>query len=392
MEDKFMKKILSAVLATAMLSTAAMAAGLGTVASPYYGDVDVDGVTSTTDNYVAAGSTLYIKSANFTEDISASTKTLTGVDTAYEFNDDYFTVTTKRFSKTPGLVSSVTFGSANDGTTDSEALVIKLKSNSTLTGVKKPNLSIDEIKVRAKQGSDTEVVGSSPVTYLFDNREVYEWTGIGHGDFKVITANETLDENSMTGLDGTLDIVRIADFDGREPYTEASVDTNSAYLYGRVYDKDQFKVYVNELYNMDVVKAYDDTDAELDFVNVEISGLNTAWTIDILANEEDAYIYEVGKNGKLEESSLEWNDNNYSYSGRIRTSTQYVISDIELDVDVKDDEDTDNDNDNDSDNDNDNNDDGDTNNPDTGANDVVGVAVALAVVSLVAAGAVSLKK
>ena len=34
----------------------------------------------------------------------------------------------------------------------------------------------------------------------------------------------------------------------------------------------------------------------------------------------------------------------------------------------------------------------DTKNPDTGANDVVGVAAALAVVSLVAAGAVSLKK
>ena len=33
-----------------------------------------------------------------------------------------------------------------------------------------------------------------------------------------------------------------------------------------------------------------------------------------------------------------------------------------------------------------------THNPDTGANDVVGVAVALAAVSLVAAGAVSLKK
>ena len=33
-----------------------------------------------------------------------------------------------------------------------------------------------------------------------------------------------------------------------------------------------------------------------------------------------------------------------------------------------------------------------TKNPDTGANDVVGVAAALAVVSLVAAGAVSLKK
>jgi len=33
-----------------------------------------------------------------------------------------------------------------------------------------------------------------------------------------------------------------------------------------------------------------------------------------------------------------------------------------------------------------------TKNPDTGANDVVGVAAALAVVSLIAAGAVSLKK
>ena len=59
----------------------------------------------------------------------------------------------------------------------------------------------------------------------------------------------------------------------------------------------------------------------------------------------------------------------------IKTPTTYVISDVELVAAAADSAA-----------------DHETKNPDTGANDVVGVAAALAVVSLLAAGAVSLKK
>ena len=86
------------------------------------------------------------------------------------------------------------------------------------------------------------------------------------------------------------------------------------------------------------------------------------------ANQYYVYTY---KNGKLEKQDYDWNSVEGVYEWETNAPTNYVISDVELVAAAE--EET-------------------TKNPDTGANDVVGVAAALAVVSLAAAGAVSLKK
>ena len=120
----------------------------------------------------------------------------------------------------------------------------------------------------------------------------------------------------------------------------------------------------------------------MSFVNIYTNGFPTAMDLELYANE-DEYVYGI-KDGKVVDAGLDWDEDVYAYVGKIRSSASYIISDIELDVSAVDDT-TD-----------DTTDDGTAtdgvDNPDTGANDVVGVATALAVVSLVAAGAVAVKK
>ena len=150
-----------------------------------------------------------------------------------------------------------------------------------------------------------------------------------------------------------------------------------AYAEGRVYDGDEIYYGYDEDADTDILKAY--PDAELTFANIHTNGFPSTMNFELYA-EEDAHVYEV-KNGKLVKSSLKWDKDAYAFTGKIRSATSYVISDVKLDVSA-----SDNTEDNTSGNDN------TANNPDTGANDVVGVATALAVVSLISAGAVAMKK
>ena len=73
---------------------------------------------------------------------------------------------------------------------------------------------------------------------------------------------------------------------------------------------------------------------------------------------------------------MKWDDDEGCYILKTRILGDYVFSDVKLDIsaDVADAGDT------------------TPTNPDTGANDVVGIATALAAVALVSAAAVSLKK
>ena len=80
------------------------------------------------------------------------------------------------------------------------------------------------------------------------------------------------------------------------------------------------------------------------------------------------YVYTYNK-GVLEAQDYTWNDVDGVYEWNTKTLGAYVISDVELVAAEE-----------------------ETKNPDTGANDVVGAAAALAVVALVAGAAVSMKK
>ena len=118
----------------------------------------------------------------------------------------------------------------------------------------------------------------------------------------------------------------------------------------------------------DVLKAYADTDADLSFLNfVGSPTFNSTATVRFY-KEEDSFVYGV-KDGKLTNVNAKWDDDEGCFILKTRTLGSYVFSDKKLNVAAT-----------------------TTTNPDTGANDVVGIASALAAVALVSAAAVSLKK
>ena len=147
-------------------------------------------------------------------------------------------------------------------------------------------------------------------------------------------------------------------------------------------DKQVF-AYWNEDPIEEIEDKYYDLDADIEYVNfVAKPNLGRNAEIAIQGDYSDQYyLYEV-VNGDLEPIDADWNEDDGLFEFTASKLGSYVISDKELvaeaDEPAEDDEPA--------------ADDTTTQNPDTGANDVVGVAVALAAVSLVAAGAVSLKK
>lgn len=148
-------------------------------------------------------------------------------------------------------------------------------------------------------------------------------------------------------------------------------------------DKQVF-AYWNEDAIEEVEDKYYDLDADIEYVNfVAKPNLGRNAEIAIQGDYSDQYhLYEyVG--GELEPIDADWNEDDGLFEFTASRLGSYVISDKELVAEA--DEPAD-------DTDEPAADDTTTQNPDTGANDVVGVAVALAAVSLVAAGAVSLKK
>lgn len=147
-------------------------------------------------------------------------------------------------------------------------------------------------------------------------------------------------------------------------------------------DKQVF-AYWNEDPIEEIEDKYYDLDADIEYVNfVAKPNLGRNAEIAIQGDYSDQYyLYEV-VNGDLESIDADWNEDDGLFEFTASKLGSYVISDKELvaeaDEPAEDDKPA--------------TDDTTTQNPDTGANDVVGVAVALAAVSLVAAGAVSLKK
>lgn len=144
----------------------------------------------------------------------------------------------------------------------------------------------------------------------------------------------------------------------------------------RVYDKEKYFLKSTNKADNKILVANADVDYDyITFLNFPAKPtFSTNATIFFYNLDEDAKIYE-NKDGKLTKADAKWDDDNACWTLKARTLGSYVASDATLIAA----EATDPAN-------------PDTSNPDTGANDVVGIASALAVVALVSAAAVSLKK
>lgn len=121
---------------------------------------------------------------------------------------------------------------------------------------------------------------------------------------------------------------------------------------------------------------------------------------DYAPNPEDCYIYEIDEDGYLKDVTdmftySEDNDNTTEIEGwtiKTRTMGTYVVSDMELDTTVIEKDEDETDDKDDSDKDSSNGSDSGKEIPNTGSSDMVGAAVAAAIASLAAAGAVAFKK
>ncbi|WP_283124973.1 hypothetical protein [Angelakisella massiliensis] len=346
-----MKKVLALVLAVAMMATLAFAV-----------------------EYKEPGSSLKLGATSF-EDDKGNAVPVSDVD----FNEDNFVISTKKITKGASYVDSIAFN-------DDDQLVIKFKQDYTLT-TSKVNVTISELAVKAKKtikDDDTTILKKNDeYSYAAGKIEIeLGWdkstVAVTDADAEInLTAGDALyvefdkDEDATAGSNKGSNITVSSGDPASYMTTEIDFE-GEAYAEGRVYDGDEVFYGFNMDADTDILKAY--PDAEMRFFEIEGNGFPTTLSFELYA-AEDEYVYAV-KDGKLTNSGLKWDEDVYAWTGKVRSAVQYVISDIELDttaVDTGDGDTT-------------------TENPATGANDVVGVATALAVVSLVAAGAVSLKK
>ena len=354
-----MKKVLALVLAVMMMATVAFAYDVGS-SSDFGGE---------TAEIVAPGSQIRIYAEYFAN--AEGTIRLSDLLKKGQFSSENFTVTTKRFDKGSNLVKSVEIDD------DDECVVVKLNDNYDLKAKETINLVIKEIKVTAKKKIEngTDVV-SKASKWTFDADNGFR---VGHVQVEV-TIEEDMEIDVMdSGVDGETDLTLPGRAVGYTSHLVKFVKDDVAYgtatlsfgevatATGRVYDGDVVYLEYNEDVDVDVVKKY--PDADLSFVNFKgAPTFNSNMELEIYA-DEDQYIYEL-KDSKIAPCNLKWDEDSYAFTGKVRTLGAYVVSDTKLSVDAT-------------------TADG---NPDTGANDVVGIATALAAVALVSAAAVSLKK
>lgn len=333
-----MKKILALVLAVMMMATVAFAtdATLGNAGS---------GTAGTADATPGGKILVYIDAFDSGD---ASNTPLDGTLTS-----EYFSIAKKTWDKGGSLIKEVKFNDAK------ERIEIILKDDYTLETPDdgKFNLIIKALEIKCKK--DTGTNAEKRKTYgLLDSVSKELLIGWDVATVDISASNPTLTLGTINKMDGNDTVA----------YETVSFELpDAAYAEGRVYDGDKYFVDGDTNVDTDIVKKY--PDADLEFVNLKNSpSFNSNFDLEVYA-DEDSYIYEV-KDGKLVASSLKWDDDAYAFTGRVRTLGTYVISDTKLNVSAA----------------------ADTGNPDTGANDVVGIATALAAVALVSAAAVSLKK
>ena len=337
-----MKKVLALVLAVMMMATVAFATGL-----------DKDENTVTFGGTVKPGKSLYLYDSGM-DNPAAGTDYV--IQAAGDFNakitSKNYTITSVKYTAGRDLVESISFDD------DNNQLVVKTKEDYTLKQAQ--DLKV-EFKLKGKgKGGDGD---TRPVNI---NVEI----AVTVGNEKMPLALNADNDLELTAAGIPDDTVIVFDADGTANYGTVVIscaDEGDTEVTFRGYKNDKLFLFNNAKANNALLKNYADQDAEISFLNfVANPTLNSTATIRFY-KDEDSHVY-VMKDGKLT-SEVKWDDDEGAFVLKTRTLGSYVFSDKALPFTTT-----------------------ATSNPDTGANDVVGIATALAAVALVSAAAVSLKK
>ena len=362
-----MKKVLALVLAVMMLSTMAFASSTENV-------VDEENTVSF-GGHLAPGDTMYVYRGMDPSDQVPGNPVDSGAGWNAHVTSTNYSITNQKWTENKGLLAGLEFDDKNN------QLKINLTEDYTL---KQPKRLVGSfiLKGKGKGGDNKEKPHTIKVNI---NVEVGNWKqevvldvdnettlyatttklqDVPYADGALIPdTDNNLYNNAVqkftTGNYGTV-VINCADNDGNP----ANADTEVTF---RAYKNDELFLYNNTNANNALLKAYADKDAEISFLNFP-SGqtLNSTATIRFY-KDETSHVY-VMKDGRLT-SEVKWDDDEDCFILKTRTLGNYVFSDKALPFNVE-----------------------TTANPDTGANDVVGIATALAAVALVSAAAVALKK
>lgn len=365
-----MKKVLALVLAVMMLSTMAFATANKPSSDSHEINLEI--------GKVAPGSKIYVYDGIQNADIDG---TITGTFEA-DVNSDNYRLSGVKYDKGRDLVEDVYFDDAND------QLVIELKQDYTLVNAKDLEMELT-LKGKKSTVDDVDVTIDTTVGYILRS-DAQGWTntnGVSAG-IVINSDHETFcvdgEDNMGTWIQDTPEastslwkVVSEEDGTGETigavwgnlEFVTADEDTE---VYVRVYDGDQYYLYNDQKANKDVLKAYADTDADITFLNFPGEPTFNATATIYFYKAEDTYVYEV-EDGKIVDT-VDWDDDEGAFVLKTRTLGNYIFSDVELETAEEVEENN------------------PVENPDTGANDVVGIAAAMGVVALVSAAAVSLKK
>lgn len=331
-----MKKILALILAVMLLGTVAFAS------------VVVNPITDGNDPVHNRGNWIPGDTIKFND------SGVTTVDPTVDMKDistDNYSVTNIKYQEGKKLVESVKIN-------DKEGQ-IEIKLRQDYSNVKEKNLEMTFTLKGKKNVDDVNIKIVGTVGYALDKDSVIIYDN-DHVTVPSVFEKDTLYEVQKNGVKGS----GIMEFTTADDDVEVSV---------RVYEDDRYYLY-NEVDPVtDVLKAYADTDADLDFLVFPAAPTFNA-TVTIRAyKDKDTYVYGI-KNGKLVNVDAKWSDDDDAFIMKVRTLDGYVFSNKKLNVAAIDNDTT------------------GVANPDTGANDIVGIAAALAIVALVSAAAVALNK
>lgn len=367
-----MKKVLALVLAVMMMATVAFAADWvnpGKGKDPVAGNFNM--------NY---GGKVVIDSG----DVAAQ---LTGVDAAKkvikDLTTDNYKIQAIKYNEGRKLIKSIAI---ND---DDATVEVKLINDYTSVRDKTFDIefTLKGIGKNKPTNVDFRVYGTVSNTMNDKDSDVILLHIEEGTDTLRVDASEVLEHTlykviGTAATDGTTD-----GKDYKYATLELTTSDDDVEVDVRVYDGDKLYLYNKVDADKDVLKAYADTDAELTFLTFPAKPEFNATATVRFYKDEGTYIY-ANNNGKLSPitanaagaagqvaGQVKWDEDEGCYILKTRTLGSYVFSDKKLNVAVSGGSAS-----------------GTTTNPDTGANDVVGIASALAVVALVSAAAVSLKK
>ena len=352
-----MKKVLALVLAVMMLATIAMAADVN---NPVGG-----GDVANTPKRWIPGSTIKINDSgivnaatgeNANRYVLAADKVEgDGMIAVKNINSTNYSLSNVKYTDGKNLVESIKFNDAND------RIDIKLKQDYTSTKAKALDVTFT---LKGKKVGKTAKPVDIDVRVYGDVGYTLDKTSILLNDNDEATTPTNLDDDSIlyeVDKDAGGNAYGTLEFDAADGDTTVSV---------RVYDGDKLYLYNDLDADTDILKKYADNDADITFLNFPGEPTFNSTATVYFYKEEGTYVYAI-KNGQLTAVNAKWSDDDGAFVLKTRTLGSYVFSDKKLSVAATT---------------------PGSENPDTGANDVVGIATALAAVALVSAAAVSLKK